>query len=112
MQDLDRELERARKKLVLVEGVKDKRALEALGFSHVVPLKNRPLFEIIESVEEREVLILTDLDPEGRKLFSSLSRGLKKRGVKVDNKLRLALMKAGLSHIEGLATFLKNQKRI
>ncbi|MFA4887759.1 MAG: toprim domain-containing protein [Candidatus Nanoarchaeia archaeon] len=95
-------LEKAKLKLVLVEGIKDKRALENLGFKKVITLKNRPLFEVVESINEKEIILLTDLDAEGKKLYSILSKGLQRRGIKIDNKLRLGLFKTGLRQVEAL----------
>ena len=71
--------------LVIVEGKKDMKALKNLGINNVVSLKNRPLFEIVENVNDREVVLLTDLDTEGRKLFSKLKYLLQRRGVKLNN---------------------------
>lgn len=99
---LAQELEKAKSKLVLVEGIKDKRALESLGFRRVITLKNRPLFEIVESIEEKEIVLLTDLDTEGKKLFSILRKEFQKRGIKVNIKLRLELFKSGYRQIEAL----------
>ena len=102
MIEVERELEKAKGKLVLVEGIKDKKALESLGFVNVVTLKNRPLFEVVESIGEKEVVVLTDLDREGKKLFSILRKGFQRRGIKVDTKLRVALFKTGVRQIESL----------
>lgn len=106
MPDLDSLLESAKTKLVIVEGMKDKKALEELGFTNVVFLKNKPLYEFVESIEEKEVIILTDFDVKGKKLFMVLRRQLQRRGIKVDNKLRFSLRNAGLSHVEGIVSFL------
>jgi 5S rRNA maturation endonuclease (ribonuclease M5) len=107
------ELENAKNKLVIVEGKKDVAALEALGVDNVVQLYKDPLYKIIEQVAEtnREVLILTDLDREGKKLFGRINRELQRRGVKVDNRLRHLLSKTDLGEIEGLCTFLENQEK-
>lgn len=101
-------LEGIKDKVVIVEGKKDKVSLHSLGVKNVVSLENKPLFRIIEELEAEEVVILTDLDGEGRKLFSRLSHGLQRNGVKVDNKFRKLLFKTDLSHIEGLYTYLLN----
>ena len=105
------ELERIRENnyLVIVEGKKDRKALENFGLKNIIYLKNKPLFEIIESVNSKEVIILTDLDLEGRKLFSKLRFNLQKRGVKLDNKLRNLLFKSKLRQIEGLITYFNHQ---
>lgn len=93
--------------LVLVEGIKDKRALEAFGITNILTLK-KPLFAVVEQVAEKskEVVLLTDLDEEGKKLYHRLSKDLQKHKVKVNNELRKFLFKTKLRHIEGLATYL------
>lgn len=98
---------RSRNLLVIVEGIKDVRALNHFDIDNVLSL-NRPLFEIIEDVASRvkEVVVLTDLDDEGKKLFHELSVGLQRHGVKADNRLREFLFKTDLRHIEGLVSFL------
>lgn len=105
------ELERIRESgiLVIVEGLKDKRCLASFGIKNVLTLK-RPLFEVVETVAatEDEVVLLTDLDVEGKKLYSRLSKGFQKHKVKVDNKLRKLLFLSPISHVEGLNTFLRD----
>ncbi len=100
-----KELEKAKSKLVLVEGKKDKEALVSLGFEKVITLKNRPLFEVIEEIQEKEIILLTDLDKEGKKLFSILRKGLQRKGVRINNKLRLLLFKTGIRQIEALKKY-------
>ncbi len=96
-------------KLVIVEGEKDEDALHFLGVKNVRSISRKPLFEFVESVAEKEVVILTDLDSEGRKLYSFLKRELSKRGKIIDNKFREFLFReTGLSCIEGLETYMKN----
>jgi len=101
------ELERIKDKVVIVEGKNDKRSLEELGFTRVVTI-DRPLFEIVESIED-EVVILTDLDSEGKRLFSILRRDFERRGVKVDKKIRELLFRTRLRQIEGLNSYIKRQ---
>ena len=102
-------LEEIKKKglLVLVEGPKDKRALESLGITNIMSLK-RPLYAVVEEIasKAKEIVLLTDLDEEGKKLYHKLSVDLQKHGVKINNKLREFLFKTKLRHIEGLATYL------
>ncbi len=96
--------------LVVVEGLKDKRALEELGIVRIFFLK-KPLFAAVEEIaeHEKEVVLLTDLDVEGKKLYHRLSVDLQKHGVKINNKLREFLFKTKLSHIEGLTSYLQVQ---
>jgi len=94
--------------LVIVEGLKDVRTLKALGLSNIIPLK-KPLYAVVEevAVKAKEVAILTDLDGKGKELYHTLSTGLQRHGVKINNKLREFLFKTKLSHIEGLSTYLE-----
>ena len=97
-------------KIVIVEGIKDKRALASLGIAaeRIVTL-GRPLYSVIESVAERgsDAVILTDLDREGKKLYSALKNGLSANGVHVDVEFREFLQKkTKLSHIEGISTYM------
>lgn len=99
------------RKLIIVEGKKDVASLKELGLKNIRQL-NGPLFETIESIEDKEVVLLTDLDAEGKKLYSNLKRQLDRRGVRIDNHLRDLLLKAKLSHIEGLAHYIKKNGNI
>ena len=93
--------------LVIVEGKKDKSALESLGIENVVILK-KPLYEVIEEAAEsgKEVILLTDLDKEGKQLYGRLNSGLQKYGVRVNNKFRDFLIKnTKLRQIEGLRRY-------
>ncbi len=93
------------KKLIIVEGEKDKIALHKLGVDNVLAISRKPLYKFIEEVSltQREVIILTDLDSEGRKLYHRIKHSLQKHGVKVDNKFREALFReTHLSQIEGI----------
>lgn len=94
-------------KLIIVEGKKDVSSLKKLGLKNVMEIKGA-LFETVEAVEDKEVVILTDIDEEGKKLYSKLKRQLIRRGVKIDNALRHFLFRAKVSHVEGLYTYLKN----
>ncbi|MBS3176289.1 toprim domain-containing protein [Candidatus Woesearchaeota archaeon] len=101
--------------LVVVEGKKDKACLIKLG----VPGKNiitltKPLFEVVEDIAARiekenlpsKVVLLTDLDTEGKKLYATLARGLEDRGMDIDNQLRFFLRrKTPVRHIEGLFSY-------
>ena len=105
--------EAQKKTLFVVEGEKDKRALTLLGVDYVITLQTKPLYQIIEEISEvtRTVVILTDLDQEGKKLYGKLHSGLAQRGVYVDNAIRHFIFKnTTLQQIEGLDTYL--QKRL
>jgi 5S rRNA maturation endonuclease (ribonuclease M5) len=95
--------------LVVVEGKKDKEALQKLGITNIIELSKKPLFHIVEEISNsnRECIILTDLDNEGKLLYSKLNTNLQKNGVKINNKFRNFLFKnTKLRQIEGLDTYL------
>ncbi len=93
--------------LVIVEGKKDKEALNNFDIMNIICLKNKPLFEVVEGIGEKNVVLLTDLDVEGRKLFNKLRHQLQRKGIKINNKLRNNLFKSKLRNIEGLDSYLK-----
>lgn len=101
--------------LVIVEGKKDKAALNKLGIINIVELSKKPLFQIAEEIagSNEECIILTDLDKEGKQLYSKLHYDLQKNGVKINNKLREFLFKnTRLRQIEGIVTYLDNYKSL
>ena len=97
---------------IIVEGKKDKAALEKLGIpgSRIIALDQRPIFVVAEAVasDYREVAILTDLDSEGKKLYGSLNTLLQRLGVRIDNSFRNFLFKSTkLRQIEGISNFIQ-----
>jgi 5S rRNA maturation endonuclease (ribonuclease M5) len=99
-------IEKEKDSLVIVEGKKDRAALEELGFSSIIIL-NKPLYEIVEKINAKRVLVLTDLDKEGKQIYAKLKKDLNKLGVVVDDGLRNLLFKTELRQIEGLTRYLK-----
>lgn len=99
-------LEQRRDRLTIVEGKNDKRALERFGFRNVRTL-NKPLYKVVEEIDEPEVMILTDLDAHGRKLYHYFFHECTRRGIKVDNSLRQILHFSELRQIEGLPRYLE-----
>lgn len=93
-------------KLIIVEGKNDKKALNELGLKNIITLSKEPLFSIVEQIDDKEVIILTDFDKEGKKLYQSLKHDLQEKGVKIDDKLRRILSKSKITHIEGLTKYL------
>ena len=99
--------------LIIVEGKKDKKALENLGIKNIIELNKKPLFEIIENISNnnKECIILTDLDKQGKEFYGKLNSGLQQNGVKIDNNFRNFLFKnTRLRQIEGLGTYIENSK--
>ncbi|MEM4282329.1 MAG: hypothetical protein QXU88_00870 [Candidatus Woesearchaeota archaeon] len=107
------EVLRKSRKLIVVEGKKDKSALNRLGLRNVMTLK-KPLYAVVDEIAAsgEECVLLTDLDREGRKLYSLLRSELQKLGIKIDDRLRnLLLVKTPLKCIEALADFLEKQQK-
>ncbi|MBI2136818.1 toprim domain-containing protein [Candidatus Woesearchaeota archaeon] len=105
--------------LIIVEGIKDKKALEDLGINNIIILNRRPLYAVVEKVaavygkakkltgERPSVIILTDLDAEGKKLYGKLNSGLQNFGVRIDNRFREFLFRhTKLRQIEGMKNYL------
>lgn len=111
MNDLDDFIEKLKQvKLIIVEGKKDKAALEKFGIKNIFVL-NGPLYKNIEEISKKykQVVILTDLDKEGRKLFSRLNSRLQERGIKVENNFREFLFKeTKLRQIEGIDSYINH----
>ena len=90
---------------IIVEGKKDKKALELLGATNIVTI-DKPLYKIIEAID-RECIVLTDLDKHGKKLYKFFKNNLQKRGVKVNDRFRNFLYReTNLAQIEGLPSYL------
>ena len=99
---------KASSKITIVEGKKDKQALTDAGVKQVVSLKG-PLFCIVEEVSKytKDVILLTDLDKEGKKLYACLSRDFQSQGVRIDNYFREFLFRnTRLRQIEGLPSYI------
>ena len=95
--------------LIIVEGKKDREALQKLGISNIVELSKKPLFQIVEDIADsnEECVILTDLDSKGKEIYGKLNSNLQKHGVKINNKLRDFLFKqTKLRQIEGIGHYL------
>jgi 5S rRNA maturation endonuclease (ribonuclease M5) len=92
-------------KLVMVEGKKDEAAIRQAGVRNVYAIDRQPLFRVVEEVagKWKDVVILTDLDHEGKKLYAYFRTALAERGVRVDRQMREFLFrKTKLRQIEGL----------
>lgn len=100
---------RTRNVLIVVEGFKDKAALLRLELENVFAIERTPLYKVVEHAAAlgNEVVLLVDLDNEGKKLYHLLAQDLQKHKVRIDNTLRDLLFKTPLRHIEGLDSYLE-----
>ena len=112
-EQLLKHLERAKQHLIIVEGKKDKAALEKLGFENIFVINKtgKSLPEQMEQIQELvgkdKVCILTDFDKKGKQLYLLLKSKLQEIGVRQENSLRGVLLEQKISHIEGLAHFVE-----
>lgn len=111
-----KQLEKAKPHLIIVEGKKDKDALQHLGFENIFVIHEtgKSFGEKIEQIQDLcdkkdKVCILTDFDKKGKQLYLTLKSKLQEAGVRLDNSLRGTLLKEKISHIEGLSHFMKKK---
>lgn len=112
VQELMMELDKAKGYWILVEGKNDKASLEELGFENVFSIDKMALYRVVEEIVKRtkDVVILTDLDTEGKKLYGYLNSELSQRGVRVHNRLRTFLFRhTKLRQIEGMVNYTRRQ---
>ena len=114
--ELFHQLEKAKDKIIIVEGKKDKIALQKLGFQKIFVINEtgKSLPEKIEQIQalcskKDKICILTDFDKKGKQMYLLLKSKLQEIGVRTDNTLRGFLLKERVSHIEGLFHFINNQ---
>lgn len=90
---------------IIVEGNKDKAALEQLGITRITTLSKQPLFAVVEELAktDKEIIILTDFDKKGKELYGTLKKHSEHVGLKVNHGFREWLQRnTPFSHIEGM----------
>jgi len=97
--------------LVVVEGQRDARALESIGFKGDLFLlcHNKSLVELASEAERYgKTILLLDLDRKGRALTKKAAIILQEKSIKIDLFFRRELIKATkgkIRHIEELSRF-------
>lgn len=111
---LQKDIDRFREYTIIVEGQKDLEALRSFGFAKIYTIhkNNVSIRERIEQLaivwdKKEKICILTDLDRQGKKLYEVIKPIIQELGFQTDATFRGILIKAGISHIEGIADFLK-----
>ncbi len=109
--ELVEHLDRIKEFVIIVEGKNDKRALVEAGIDekNIISINKRALYKVADeaSADGRKVVILTDLDKRGRRIYSELNEGLNIMGAVVDNSFRNFLFaKTSLRQIEGVDSYL------
>lgn len=96
---------------VIVEGPKDKAALESYGVDKIFMLSKTPLFATIERVAKSfdRIIVLTDFDRKGKELYGKITKEAERHGLKMDTRYREWFQNnTQLSHIEGLVAYLES----
>lgn len=96
--------------VVLVEGKRDREALVGLGYGGPILTKSSLHSErgVAGLRRVRQVVVLTDLDGEGRRLAARYAEFFERRGIEVSLTQRRRLLKASHGtylHIENLSRF-------
>ena len=101
----------SKEKIIVVEGPKDKKALEMFGIKHIIVLR-KPIYLVVEHIIKtgKECVILTDLDKKGKEIYGKLASSLMQFGVKIDNSFRNFLFKTKIRQIEGIAKYMQKLK--
>lgn len=88
-------------KPVVVEGKKDKAALEKFGIHNIHTLSQKPLFSFVENLAKnhKSVILLLDNDKEGRKLSKRLLHEFSHNGLQINRKFERAMRKLRISHV-------------
>jgi len=102
--------------VILVEGQKDIDSLINLGIKNrIVPVSQYNIFDIIDIISEKEVIILTDFDKKGTYLFKRYVKELQSSGKKVITIYYRDLkryLKKYITGIEQIYPFLKRRDLI
>ncbi|NPA58830.1 MAG: toprim domain-containing protein [Aquificae bacterium] len=89
--------------VILVEGKNDAEKLKKLGIKNIYPIKGKRFYDILEELENSSmVVVLTDLDKQGKKISDRLSGMLQREGIPVDNLFRQGLERFEIKHVEDI----------
>jgi 5S rRNA maturation endonuclease (ribonuclease M5) len=99
---------------VIVEGKRDKLALEKLGLKDIFTISGRSVDDFVEELpKDRKYIILTDFDKEGESLKLKINEIMSKNGFHLNNRLRLSIKNSfDINHIEELRKISKIKEDI
>jgi len=99
--------------VIIVEGQKDIESLVNLGIKNrIVAASRHNIFDVIDDIYEKEVIVLTDFDKKGTYFFKRYVRELQSSGKKVITiyyKELKKYLKKYITQIEQIYPFLKNR---
>ncbi len=94
--------------VVLVEGKRDREALEFFGIENIVSISGKNYHDLAQDLSEsgvKQVILLTDFDRQGEKIALRISKVLSNYGITVDTEIRELLRQEGIKFIEELKNF-------
>lgn len=100
--------------VIIVEGKKDRDALNELGISDQISLASSPpLLNFAEDISRKtnQAIILTDWDSQGKKMAKKISAYLQASGTKPNNLIRnkiKKLVRKEIKDVEGLSGYVNN----
>jgi 5S rRNA maturation endonuclease (ribonuclease M5) len=97
--------------IVIIEGIKDCKALQKFGISNMMEISGKPLMEVADILATnniQNVTILTDFDEDGENKESQLTNYLSHYGIKINSFARKKIKTLFKIHkIEELSQFTK-----
>ncbi|MEM5792856.1 MAG: hypothetical protein QXY45_00645 [Candidatus Aenigmatarchaeota archaeon] len=102
--NIEKTVEDIRDFSLIVEGKRDRIALEKLGLSNIFDISGKPLHQFVEGLpKDRNYVILTDFDKKGEFLKSKLNELMSIHGHRINNRLRMSVKNSfGIVKIEEL----------
>jgi 5S rRNA maturation endonuclease (ribonuclease M5) len=103
---------------IIVEGMRDERALRSLGVSGpVIMASRRPALELAEDAARkyREIIVLTDWDLKGDEMAQKIEQHLRCTGAHVDLEIRSRLKKLvrkEIKDVESLSLYVERMREL
>ncbi|HSD57698.1 MAG TPA: toprim domain-containing protein [Methanotrichaceae archaeon] len=103
---------------IIVEGMRDERALRSLGVSGpVIMASRRPALELAEDAARkyREIIVLTDWDLKGDEMAQKIEQHLRCTGAHVDLEIRSRLKKLvrkEIKDVESLGLYVERMREL
>lgn len=103
---------------IIVEGMRDERALRALGIrGPVIMASRRPALELAEDAARRyrEIVVLTDWDLKGDEMALKIDQYLRMAGVRPDMDIRSRLkklVKKEIKDVESLSLYVERMREL
>ncbi|SNR70193.1 toprim domain-containing protein [Desulfurobacterium atlanticum] len=112
--DLKNFINRKEKAIIVVEGKRDRTALEKFGIMNVYDLKGRNFHTFSEFIADKVnpsvVILLADFDPEGEEIAKKLKSVFCKYNLNVNTSFRESLRETGIRFIEEIPSKLLAQQ--